>query len=176
MFTDLSYFIQFRPINVTVQILNGGKAAAKGFVSVIIRVSNTDLIIPLWPVYYMPDNPQNTISQPAIKFYNKFRSVRTEALRWIQFVQPCGKKTRTNTMSRQRDEQLLDFLQIDIITGLLPQHQQQTTNSVHLDSTYPLMSPQACHSFSETPLTWELLHRRLLHPSDHAMDAMCRLQ
>ena len=34
----------------------------------------------------MPQNPQNTIIQTALKNYNQFISVRTEALRWLQIT------------------------------------------------------------------------------------------
>ena len=39
-------------------------------------------IIPLWPSYYITHIPQNTIRKTALKHYNEFRHVRTEALRW----------------------------------------------------------------------------------------------
>ena len=46
--------------------------------------TKTNIIIPLWPSYYMPQNLQNTISQTALKNYNQFRSLRTEALIWVK--------------------------------------------------------------------------------------------
>ena len=45
----------------------------------------------------MPQNPQNTRSQTAIKHYNKFRSVRTEALRWLQITTDTGNKLKFKT-------------------------------------------------------------------------------
>ena len=50
------------------------------------------MIVPLYPSYYAPDFPQNTISPTAIKFYNKFRSVKSEALDWIRLVDEVGTK------------------------------------------------------------------------------------
>ena len=34
----------------------------------------------------MPQNPQNKLSQTELKHYNQFRSVRTEAIRWLQIA------------------------------------------------------------------------------------------
>ena len=45
----------------------------------------------------MPQNPQNTISQTALKNYNQFRSVRTEALRWVQITTDTGIKLKVET-------------------------------------------------------------------------------
>ena len=38
----------------------------------------------------MPQKPQNTIIQTALKHYNGFRNVRTEALRWVQMTTDTG--------------------------------------------------------------------------------------
>ena len=38
----------------------------------------------------MPQNPQNKISQTALKNYDQFRRVRTESLRWIQITTHTG--------------------------------------------------------------------------------------
>ena len=32
----------------------------------------------LYPSYHMPDNPQDTLGIPALKYYNQARSVRVE--------------------------------------------------------------------------------------------------
>ena len=38
----------------------------------------------------MPQNPQNTMSQHALKYYNELRSVRTESLRWVKMNTDTG--------------------------------------------------------------------------------------
>ena len=48
MFTDT------RPVKCNVQIINGRKSPAKGFDIVIVKFPKTHIIIPLWPLYYMP--------------------------------------------------------------------------------------------------------------------------
>ena len=48
----------------------------------------------------MPQNPQNKISQNAIKHYNKFRNIRTEPLRWVQMTTDTGMKFKVETSSK----------------------------------------------------------------------------
>ena len=48
----------------------------------------------------MPKKSQNKISQTAIKHYNKFKSVRTEALRWLQITIDVGNKLKVETKVR----------------------------------------------------------------------------
>ena len=62
----------------------------------------------------MPQNPQNTISQTTIKYYNQFRSVRTETLIWLKISTDTGMKSKVATTFRERDQKLLDFITIDI--------------------------------------------------------------
>ena len=42
----------------------------------------------------MPQNPQNTIIQTALKHYNQFRSFRTEAIIWLQMTIDKEKKSK----------------------------------------------------------------------------------
>ena len=63
-----------------VKILNGGKASAKYIELLIMKKSETNIIVPLWPTYYVPKNPQHTISKTAIKHYNQFITVRKKSL------------------------------------------------------------------------------------------------
>ena len=51
----------------------------------------------------MPKKPQDTISQTYLKHYNQFRSVRTEALRWLQTSTNTGKNLKTETETKERD-------------------------------------------------------------------------
>ena len=99
MFTNIKLFIYIRPVQCNVQILNGSKSPVKGFGLVIIKKPQK-IIIPLWTSYYMPQNPQNTISQIALKNYNEFRNVRTEALRWVQMTTYTGIKFKVETSAK----------------------------------------------------------------------------
>ena len=78
VFTDRSHFIQYRKRQIQITQISGTKVNSIGYGMVLIRIG--ELVITLWTAYHMANNPQNTISQPALKFYNKFCSVRTEAL------------------------------------------------------------------------------------------------
>ena len=64
---------------------------------VIIKIPKTNIMIPLWTSYYMPQNLQNTISRTALKHYNEFRSIITEALRWVQMTKDTGMKLKVDT-------------------------------------------------------------------------------
>ena len=100
MFTGIKLFAYIRPVQCNVKILNGRKAPAKGFGLDIIKTPKTNIIIPLWPSYYMPQNPQNTISQTALKNYNESRNFRTEALRWVQMTTDTGIKFKVETSAK----------------------------------------------------------------------------
>ena len=49
LFVDIKLFAYIRPVQCNIQILNGRKAPAKGFGLVIIKITKTNVIIPLWP-------------------------------------------------------------------------------------------------------------------------------
>ena len=75
--TDKENFVQYKEISVNIQQISGSTAIAVGYRLAIIKIPKTELIIPLWPVYYMPHNHQSTFSQNAIKSYKKIRCVHT---------------------------------------------------------------------------------------------------
>ena len=83
--------------NVMYKFINVSKSHAKCFGLVIIKIPKTSIIIPLWSSYYIPHNPQNTIIQTALKHYNEFRHVITEALRWVEMTTDTGIKLRVVT-------------------------------------------------------------------------------
>ena len=66
----------------------------------IMTIPKTSIIIPLWLSYYMPQNPQNKISQTALKNYNESRNFRTEALRWVQMTTDTGIKFKVETSAK----------------------------------------------------------------------------
>ena len=115
MFTNIKLFSYIRPVKCNVQILNGSKYTSKSFGLVIIKKPKTNIIIQLWPPYYITQNPQNIISQNALKNYNKLRKVGTEDLRWVQMTTYIGVKLKVDTLAKEIDQQLLDFITIDIL-------------------------------------------------------------
>ena len=63
----------------------------------------------------MPQNPQNTIIKTALKHYNQFWSLITEALRWVQIATDTGMKLKVKTKVKERYQQLLDFITVDVL-------------------------------------------------------------
>ena len=145
VFTDIKLFTYIRPVQYNLQILNGIKAPEKGFGLVIIKIPKTHIIIPLWPSYYIPQNPKNTISQTALKYYNEFRNVITEALRWVQMNTDTGIKFKVETSAKERDQNLLDFITIDI---LKLEHQHPSSQDI---ITLP-MNPIINSYFNKQPM------------------------
>ena len=167
VFTDIKLFAYTRPVQCNVQIINVSKAIAKGFVLVIIKIQKTSISIPLWTSYLMPQNQQNTISQTALKNYNEFRNVRTEALRRVQMTTDTGIKFKVETSSKERYQQLLDFITI----GILKLEQQNTSSQDIITLT---INPIINSCFNKHPISWEIIHCRLLHYSVSVMKEMFR--
>ena len=67
IFSDITMLTYTRPLKFRIQILNGRKSPEKGFGLVVVKIPEKYVIIPLWASYYMPQNPQNTMSQNALK-------------------------------------------------------------------------------------------------------------
>ena len=86
VFTNITMFAYIRPIKCNVQIPNCSKSSEKVFGLFIIKIAKINIIIPIWTSFYMPQNPQNKISQTELKHNNQFRSVINEALRWLQIT------------------------------------------------------------------------------------------
>ena len=51
----------------------------------------------------MTKKPQQTIVQTKIKHYNRFRSVITAALIWLQITIDTGKKLKVETEVKERN-------------------------------------------------------------------------
>ena len=77
VFTKTNMFIYICHVKWNMKILNGSKAPAKSIGLVIIKIPKTNIIIPLWQKYYIPQIPQNKTSQIELKYYNQFRNVKT---------------------------------------------------------------------------------------------------
>ena len=102
MFTGIKMFSYIRPVKYHVKILNGSKAPEKGFGLVIIKTPKTNISIPIWKSYYMPQKTQNKISQTELKHYNEFRNVRTKYLKWVQMTTYTRIKFKVETSSKEK--------------------------------------------------------------------------
>ena len=114
----------------------------------------------------MPQNQQNTISKTALKHYNGFRNVITEALRWVQITTDTRIKFKVETSSKEIYQQLLDFITIDVL-----KIEQQHPSSQDI-ITLP-MNPIINSSFKKHPMSWELIHRHILLSSDSVVKEIC---
>ena len=83
IFANITMFTYIRPVKCNVKILNSSKDPSKVIGIVIIKIPKSNIIITFWPTYYIAQNRQYTINETALKHYNQFRSVKTEALWWL---------------------------------------------------------------------------------------------
>ena len=90
----------------------------------------------------------------------------TEALRWVQMTTDTGIKFKFETPFKERDKQLLDFISI----GILKLEQQHTSSQ---DIINIFMNLIIYSYFKKQPMSWELIHLRIIHPSDSVMKSMC---
>ena len=67
VFREITMFGYIVPVKCKVQILNGSKAPAKCFGLIIVNIPTTNIIIPLWSSYYIPQKPQYIICQTLLK-------------------------------------------------------------------------------------------------------------
>ena len=69
LFRDKKYFFVLQDIETKVTQVSGTQATVTGIGIVFIHINKTDMIAPLYPAYYAPEFPQNTIIPTAIKHY-----------------------------------------------------------------------------------------------------------
>ena len=146
---------------------NSQKISCERFWTSHHKIPKKNIIIPLCPSYYMPKNPQNKMSQTALKYYNQFRSVRAKAIRWLQITTDIGKKVKVESESREIYQKLLYFIKIEIIEV---EQQKSTENDI---INLP-MDPIVNISSSKHPMSWELIHRHLLLPNESVMKSISR--
>ena len=60
----------------------------------------------------MPQIQKNTISQTALKYYNQFKIIITEALRWLQTTIDTVNKIKVETESKEIYRKLKYFITI----------------------------------------------------------------
>ena len=78
-------------------------------------------------------------------------NVITEALRWVQMTTDTGIQFKVETLSKERYQQLLYFITIDIL-----KLEQQHPSSQDI-ITLP-MNPRINICFNKHPMSWELIH------------------
>jgi len=182
-------FYVLQPIKSQITQVSRSTARCERIGIVLVKIPKSDIIIPLYPVYYAPTFPQNTVSPNAIKHYNKFRSVRSEALDWIRMVTHVGQKIHIRIDPVQIGNELLDYFKVNVMTIDMKQQEDDSEQSSFNHSSAPFIPdnivpqyrsicPKVNHSFSSNMdnINYLLLHRRLKHASDSKIMTMCKKQ
>lgn len=77
---NLKHFYDIKFKEYSVRQVGGGRIKSKGFGLVFIQLKGTKIVIPLYPVYYFPYNPRNTLSPQILKYYNGYKRSNIEIL------------------------------------------------------------------------------------------------
>ena len=144
------------------------------------------MLLSQYSYYYAPTFPQYTLSPPAIKHYNSYRSVRTEALSWVRLVSETGKKIFLQMVKEHHSSELLDYSIIEIMTfsdstdkpasSKVPSFSMSSAPEIPTSIVCPIVPAKVHHSFSSdiNMATYLLLHRRLCHASKDKFRIMCQ--
>ena len=168
--------------------VSGSSASVEGLGIVFIWIPKTDIVLPLYPCYYAPSFPQHTISPPAIKHYNKYRSVCTKALSWVRLVSETGDKVFLKMNPQNHTTELLDYTTVEIMsfpdkvtsepTTAVPSFSSTLAPEIPQSVVCPTVPAKVLHSFSSviSLATYLLLHRRLCHVFHDKFKIMCQNQ
>ena len=173
IFNERKHFWRLQETKAMVKGVFGKRNESIGPGIVLVRID--DMVIPLYPCFFMPDNPQNTLGNNALKKYNNFRSVRQESTEWVRFTDAKGKSTRVNVDRDTVNSQLLDYIRIDICQLANLDNDNSSTQVSSAPTLDNIISPITNHSFRETEdVDWTIIHRRLAHTNDDKMNEMVR--
>ncbi len=136
---------------------------AIGYGLKLIQCPITKVVIPLWPTYYMPTNPQCTFSPTALTHYLKYKTTTTH-LEHLSITTSNGTNIKFPSVPRHSDQQLLDYHEFIVV-------RPNPSTPITISS-----QPIANSATSELPLTRLLVHQRLGHGCDTVLDTMCRNQ
>lgn len=174
--TDKSLFYQLKSTTSGMQQVSGTQVSTKGIGVVIIKFPIHNYILPLYPVYYIPTNPQNTLSPSAIKLYNEYSNINVSTLTSITFTTHKGHTFTIPTDKQLATSKLLDFITVHVLQKQNPKTNKNNKNNIISPYLhFPLISNST--SFIKTPIIDRiLLHRRMMHLSDNKMELMCKDQ
>jgi len=159
----MSHYTSFIAKQLQVRQLNGSTVKALGYGLKLIQCPTTKIVLPLWPTYYMPSNPQCTFSPTALKHYLHF-NVITHHLTTLSITTTTGHTLVFPSINPHKTNQLLDY------------HQFVVVRPINLSTPRTLPIPIINSATSEAPLNRLLVHQRLGHGSDEVLDTMCRKQ
>ena len=158
---DLSHFTSYTPRPLQIKQLDGSKASALGFGLKLIQCPTTKSILPLWPTYYMPSNPQCTFSPTALKHYLHLPTVTTNHLHSLVIVTSDGLEISFPSLKQYATTKLLDYHRFHIIRPC---------------NTSVIPFPSVSSATTETRINRNILHQRFCHGCDEVLDIMCRKQ
>ena len=98
-----------------------------------ITFPGSDHLYLLYPCYHMPDNPQDTLSALALKYYNQARSTRVEALTWFRVVSKEGHTVTVPTIPIYHKKELQDYIPINF---------HELSSNITIDQNTQLHCPQ----------------------------------
>lgn len=126
-----------------VQQLDGSITPALGFGLKLIQHHHFNFIIPLWPVYYMPNNQHCTFFPTALKHYLKYQTVYTTHLQSLYITTPCGNWLIFLSISHYADTRLLDFHQFTIVKPTI--HLHYIPRPIVNKAYYPVLTRAVVH-------------------------------
>jgi hypothetical protein len=138
-------------------------ATALGYGLKLVQCPTTKTILPLWPTYYMPSNPQCTFSPTALAHYLGYK-INTAHLQGLSITTNAGINLHFPSIKHHSHQQLLDY------------HQFNVVKPIHCPIITVPSTPIVNSAISESPLNRLLLHQCLGHNSDIVLDTMCRHQ
>ena len=142
----MSHFSMFVQTKATLKLANENTGHAQGIGVILCQFHNCSIIYPVVTVYYCPDQPFNTISSGALKFYIGFKKVTSEPLEHCDFVYPQGCSWRSPYQNCNN----LDYLQL-LIVKINPHRYKN------------LVFPTVCGLSKQT--ISQLIHQRFVHVS-----------
>eukprot|EP00957_Ditylum_brightwellii_P196903 15002128-Ditylum_brightwellii.AAC.1 len=128
--------------------------------------NSTFSTIPLWPCYYMPKNPQDTLSQQDLNRYNHFQAVNTQSLEKLFLKGKHNTTTKSPSLPECHSTSLLDYVEINI---LKPTNSTQQKANISL----PTVNKGIFSKFVNN-LLYEALHRSLSHICKKKITSMCK--
>jgi hypothetical protein len=156
----LDHFVSFFKTPLKVTQLECSSTSALGYGLKLIQCQSTGVVIPLWPCYYMPNNPHCTFTPTALKHYLKYPTVVTNHLNSLLIVTSEGNSITFPSIVKHIKGKVLDSHLFHVVRS-----------KQRIPSMLPL--PVANVSHSHPLLTRELVHQHLAHSCDATIDKMC---
>ena len=111
-FRDRNNFWKYNPYKNYITQVAGTTTPLIGMGIVPITFPGSNHLYLLYSSYHMPDNPQDTICIPALKYYNQCRSTKVKALAWFIIVSKEGYTITVPTIPMYHKQEPQDYVSI----------------------------------------------------------------